>query len=111
MAEVKYSLRTVTEEVDPQNKEEREEFEYPDGSNAAWVVGGVNGWSLFRIATRTGRVPKELDGLYTTYPKAVEKIKGYIAKLEVPKSEETGTDKRGLFKGSSDGDKRVNVSA
>lgn len=111
MAEVQYSLRTVTDEVNPATKEEREEFQYPDGSNAAWVIGGVNGWSLFRIATRTGRVPKDLDGLYTTYPKAVEKIKEYIAKLEVPKSEEAGTDKRSLFKGPSDGDKRVSVSA
>lgn len=121
MENVKISVRTVTEEELKKEKEQKEnpfkeakeEFVYPDGSNVAWIVGGVNGWGLFRIATRIGRVPDALSSLYTSHKYAKEAILAYFDKLKAEENNgaKDGANKRSILKGPSDGNQRSNVSA
>lgn len=92
-----YVMRTIgDDELKKEEIDKQERFDYPDGTNQAWIEAGVNGFGLFKIHVKEGALPKEFRQMFTSYQRAKETLDRYFEKLNGAKD---GANQRSVFEG------------
>ena len=63
-------------------------LKFPEKTKATFTIQKTGRWNYFTVSTDSGKVPKELSGLFTSLPEAIDRVKSYHERVKVSRGVE-----------------------